>query len=171
MKKLLLLPLLFALGLVNAQTIDTLEYATGNKSAQEQLLSYPLPRFKPGHTLNRNFVWFGLNYFSGAQQSGVSNQQMIANAKANAVEFHNNWNYYFMVNDNIGSYSSPANYADTNNILSAALTAVAKRNPSFKTSAICFWAQIGGNITNNNLSNSHYIKNSSNQFLDLNGAQ
>ena len=170
MKKLLLLPLLFALGLVNAQTIDTLEYATGNKSAQEQLLSYPLPRFKPGHTLNRNFVWFGLNYFSGAQQSGVSNQQMIANAKANAVEFHNNWNYYFMVNDNIGSYSSPANYADTNNILSAALTAVAKRNPSFKTSAICFWAQIGGNITNNNLSNSHYIKNSSNQFLDLNGA-
>ncbi len=170
MKKLILLPLLCVLSIAKAQTYDSLEYATGTKSAQQQLMSYPLPRYKPGHTLNRNFIWFGLNYFSGAQQSGVTNQQMINTAKSNAVEFHNNWNYYFMVNDNIGSYSSPANYADTTNILSAALTAVAKRNPSFKTSAICFWAQIGGNITNENLSSTHYIKNASGQYLDLNGS-
>ena len=170
MKKLLLLPLLCVLSIAKAQTYDSLEYATGTKSAQQQLMSYPLPRYKPGHTMNRNFIWFGLNYFSGAQQSGVTNQQMIATAKTNAVEFYNNWNYYFMVNDNIGSYSSAANYADTNNILSAALTAVAKRNPSYKTSAICFWAQIGGNVNNENLSSAHYIKNASGQYLDLNGA-
>ncbi|MFN8153735.1 MAG: fibronectin type III domain-containing protein [Bacteroidia bacterium] len=170
MKKLLLLPLLCVLGIAKAQTYDSLEYATGTKSAQQQLMSYPLPRYKPGHTLNRNFIWFGLNYFSGAQQTGVNNQQMISTAKVNAVEFHNNWNYYFMVNDNIGSYSTAANYADTTNILSAALTAVAKRNPQFKTSAICFWAQIGGNITNDNLASTHYIKNASGQYLDLNGA-
>lgn len=168
MKKLLLLPFLCVLSFAKAQT-DPMEYATGTKSAQQQLQSYPLPRYKPGHTLNRNFIWFGLNYFSGNMQSGVTNQQMIQTAKVNAVEFHNNWNYYFMVNENIGSYSSPSYYADTVNVLSAALTAVAKRNPTFKTSAICFWAQIGGNVTNDNLSSAHYIKNSSGTLIDLNG--
>lgn len=168
MKKLLLLPLLCVLSFAKAQT-DPMEYATGTRSAQQQLQSYPLPRYKPGHNLNRNFIWFGLNYFSGSMQSGVTNQQMIQTAKVNAVEFHNNWNYYFMVNENIGSYSSPSFYADTVNVLSAALTAVAKRNPTFKTSAICFWAQIGGNVTNDNLSSAHYIKNSSGTLLDLNG--
>lgn len=168
MKNLLLLPLICVLSTATAQT-DPMEYATGTKSAQQQLQSFPLPRYKPGHTLNRNFIWFGLNYFSGNMQSGVTNQQMIQTAKANAVEFHNNWNYYFMVNENIGSYSAPSFYADTVNVLSAALTSVAKRNPNFKTSAICFWAQIGGNVTNDNLSAAHYIKNSSGAFLDLNG--
>lgn len=81
MKKLILLPLLCVLSIAKAQTYDSLEYATGTKSAQQQLMSYPLPRYKPGHTLNRNFIWFGLNYFSGAQQSGVTNQQMINTAK------------------------------------------------------------------------------------------
>ncbi|MBL7923217.1 MAG: fibronectin type III domain-containing protein [Bacteroidia bacterium] len=157
------------MGLVQAQTYDSLEYATGNLSAQQQLLSYPLPRFKPGHSLNRNFIWFGIEYFSGYQQPNVSRQQMVSNCKVNTEEFHNNWNYYFLVSPNIGSYSSAANYADTNNVVSAALTAVAKRNPGYKTSAICFWPQIGGNITNKNLSNNHYLKDASNQFLSTSG--
>ena len=170
MKKLLLLPLLFALSITNAQTVDPLEYATGNLNAQQQLLSYPLPRFQPGHTMNRNFIWFGIEYFSGQQQPGVNNQQMIANAKVNVTEFYKNWNYYFLVNSNIGSYSSTANYADTNNVLSAALTAIAKRNPSYKTSAISFWPQIGGNIGKSNLTDNHYIRNSSGQYLGTNGS-
>ncbi len=170
MKKLLLLPLLFALSITNAQTYDPLEYATGNLNAQQQLLSYPLPRFQPGHTMNRNFIWFGIEYFSGQQQPGVSNQQMIANAKLNVTEFYKNWNYYFLVNSNIGSYSSPANYADTNNVLSAALTAIAKRNPTYKTSAISFWPQIGGNISKSNLTDNHYIRNNSGQYLGTNGS-
>lgn len=168
MKKLLLLPLLFALSMANAQT-DPLEYATGNLSAQQQLLSYPLPRFQPGHTMNRNFIWFGIEYFSGLQQPGVNNQQMITNAKVNVTEFYKNWNYYFLVNSNIGSYSSPANYADTVNVLSGALTNIAKRNPSYKTSAISFWPQIGGNISKTNLTDNHYIRNSSGQYLGTNG--
>jgi hypothetical protein len=170
MKKLLLLPLLFALSMTNAQTYDPLEYATGNLNAQQQLLSYPLPRFQPGHTMNRNFIWFGIEYFSGLQQPGVNNQQMIANAKVNVTEFYKNWNYYFLVNSNIGSYSSPANYADTNNVLSAALTAIAKRNPSYKTSAISFWPQIGGNISKSTLTDNHYIRNSAGQYLGTNGS-
>lgn len=169
-KLLLLLPLLFALSITNAQTYDPLEYATGNLSAQQQLLSYPLPRFQPGHTMNRNFIWFGIEYFSGMQQPGVNNQQMIANAKVNVTEFYKNWNYYFLVNPNIGTYSSPSNYADTNNVLAAALTNIAKRNPSYQTSAICFWPQIGGNISNRNLSDNHYIRNSSGQYLGTNGS-
>lgn len=148
---------------------DPKEYATGTKNATQQLQDYPLPRFKPGHTMNRNFNWFDLAYFSGWQQPGVSNQQLIQNAKTSNVELHENWNYYFMTNANIGSYGQPQNYADTVNTLSGALTAVAKRNPHYKTSAICFWAQIGGNVTNSNLSAPHYLRNSSGQFLDANG--
>ncbi len=170
MKKLLLLPLLFALSMANAQTYDPLEYATGNLNAQQQLLSYPLPRFQPGHTMNRNFIWFGIEYFSGQQQTGVSNQQMIANAKVNVTEFYKNWNYYFLVNSNIGSYSTPANYADTSNVLSAALTFIAKRNPSYKTSAISFWPQIGGNIGKTTLTDNHYIRNNAGQYLGTNGS-
>jgi hypothetical protein len=170
MKKLLLLPLLFALSMTNAQTYDPLEYATGNLSAQQQLLSYPLPRFQPGHTMNRNFIWFGIEFFSGMQQPGVNNQQMISNAKVNVTEFYKNWNYYFLVNSNIGSYSSPSNYADTVNVLCGALTNIAKRNPSYQTSAISFWPQIGGNISKTNLTDNHYIRNSSGQYLGTNGS-
>ncbi|MFN0187796.1 MAG: fibronectin type III domain-containing protein [Bacteroidia bacterium] len=170
MKKLLLLPLLLALSISNAQTVDPLEYATGSLNAQQQLLSYPLPRFQPGHTMNRNFIWFGIEYFSGQQQPGVNNQQMIANAKVNVTEFYKNWNYYFLVNSNIGSYSSPANYADTVNVLSGALTNIAKRNPTYKTSAISFWPQIGGNISKSTLSDNHYIRNSAGQYLGTNGS-
>jgi len=169
MKKLLLLPLLFVLSISNAQTYDSLEYATGNQSAQQQLLNYPLPRFKPGHTLNRNFIWFGIEYYSGSQQPGVNQQQVVANAKTNVTEFYKNWNYYFLVNPNIGSYSSASNYADTNNIVSAGLTAIAKRNPTYKTAAICFWPQIGGNISKSTLTDVHYIKNAAGQYLNLNG--
>lgn len=169
MKKLLLLPFLLVMSMAHAQT-DPLEYATGNLSAQQQLLSYPLPRFQPGHTMNRNFIWFGIEYYSGLQQPGVSNQQMVSNCKTNVTEFYKNWNYYFLVNSNIGSYSSPANYADTNNIVAAALTAVAKRNPTYKTSAICFWPQIGGNIGKTTLTDNHYIRNSSGQYLNTNGS-
>lgn len=169
MKKILLLVLLLSVWVaVNAQT-DPNEYATGNLNSTQQLQQYPLPRFKPGHTLNRNFNWFDIAYFSGWQQPGISNQQMIQNAKTNNVELHENWNYYFMTNANIGSYGQPQNYADTVNTLSGALTAVAKRNPQYKTSAICFWAQIGANVTSSNLTAPHYLQNSSGQFLDANG--
>ena len=168
MKKLLALSLLFSCSVAWAQ-IDPNEYATGNLTAQQQLQSYPLPRFKTGHTLNRNFIWFGIEYFSGLMQPNLTRPQIVNLAKTNAVEFHNNWNYYFPVSSNIGTYSTPAFYADTVNTFSAALTNVAKRNPSFKTSAICFWAQIGGNVSSSSLSNLHYLQNSSGQFLDLNG--
>lgn len=152
-----------------SQQIDTLEYSTGNLTAQQQLLNYPLPRFKPNNGLNKNFIWFGLGYFSGRQQPNVTNQMMINTAKIDAVEFYTNWNYYFPVTENLGTYSSPSNYADTINNLNAALVSIAKRNPSWKTSAISFWAQINGNVTNKNLSSDHYLRNTSGQFIDLSG--
>jgi len=168
MKKILFLIMLMAYSTVWAQ-IDPMEYSTGNQNSQQQLLSYPLPRFKPGHTLNRNFIWFSIEYYSGWMQPNVTVPQMINNAKVNAVEFYKNWNYYFPVNSNIGTMPTVASYNDTVNRVAAALTNIAKRNPDWKTSAICFWPQIGGNVSNKSLSNLHYIQNSSGQFLDENG--
>ena len=150
------------------QSTDPVEFATGNLNSQQQLLSYQLPRFKPNHGLNRNFCWFSVEYFSGWQQSGVSNQQMIRNAKVNNLEFHDNWNYYYMVSSNIGSYSN--NYNDTVNYFNGAMTNIARKNPRLKTSAICFWPQIGSpNASNKNLSPEHYLRNGSGQFLNLDG--
>jgi len=169
MKRLLMIPLLLLTSMASAQSIDPMEYATGNLNAQQQLVSYPLPRFKPGHNLNRNFIWFSIEYYSGWMQPNVTTPQAVNNSKVNAVEFYKNWNFYFPVSSNIGTMASVASYTDTINTFPGALTNIAKRNPGFKTSAICFWPQIGGNVSNKNLSNNHYIQNSSGQFLDENG--
>ncbi len=168
MKKLLLLiSLLGVVGLTQAQT-DPMEFATGNLSATQQLQSYPLPRFKPGHTLNRNFIWFDLEYFSGWQQPGVTRQQMVNTAKINNEEFYKNWNYYFMISGKIDSYGSASAYADTINSTPGAFAAIARRNPSYKTSAVSLMNQTP-NITSQNLSPDNYVRNTSGQYLDMNG--
>ncbi|MBK9320571.1 MAG: hypothetical protein IPM91_18405 [Bacteroidetes bacterium] len=168
MKKLLLLiSLLGVVGLTNAQT-DPMEFATGTLSATQQLQSYPLPRLKPGHTLNRNFIWFDIEYFSGWQQPGVSRNQMVATAKVNNEEFYKNWNYYFMINGKIDSYGTASSYADTVTSTPGAFAAIAKRNPSYKTSAICLMNQTPL-ITSQNLTPDNYVRNSSGQYLDMGG--
>lgn len=168
MKKLLLLiSLLGVMGAAKAQT-DPMEFATGNQSAQQQLLNYPLPRFKPGHTLNRNFIWFDLDYFSGQYQPGVTRPQFVATGKANNIEFYTNWNYYFMVSGKLDSYGSPAAYQDTINSSPGAYVAVAKRNPTWKTSAISLMNQTP-NINSQNLAPNNYIRNAAGQYLDMSG--
>jgi hypothetical protein len=169
MKKLLLIiSILSTVGLVNAQT-DPLEYATGNLTAQQQLFSYPLPRFQPGHTMNRNFNWFDIAYFSRWGQTGVLRPQMVIDAKTNNMEFYKNWNYYYVISPNITSYGNPYDYIDTIQSLPGAFVNVAKRDPSIKTSAICLMNQIPGNVNSANLAPSNYIRNSSGQYLDLSG--
>ncbi|MBK7887477.1 MAG: fibronectin type III domain-containing protein [Bacteroidetes bacterium] len=168
MKKLLLLiSLLGVVGLTNAQT-DPMEFATGTLSATQQLQSYPLPRLKPGHTLNRNFIWFDIEYFSGWQQPGVSRTQMVATAKVNNEEFYKNWNYYYMINGKIDSYGTASSYADTVTSTPGVFAAIAKRNPSYKTSAICLMNQTPL-ITSQNLTPDNYVRNSSGQYLDMGG--
>lgn len=159
--------------------IDLNDYPVGHPTpsvnAIDQLRSYPTPRYKKGHTLLPNFDWIGMEYFGSAYQPNVSNATAVANTVAIQTELAKNFNYSILVASNTCSYTQ---YSSTSNF-QGAWVQLANQNPQWKTSAICFWAQINpqvagyssntGYISNKNLSSQFYLKNSSSQFLDLNG--
>ena len=160
--------------------VDVNDYAIGHPnyttSATEQLLTFPIPRYKKGHTLLPNFNWLGMEYFASAYQPGVSNGTAVANSVAIQRELVKNYNYYLLVASNTNTYSS---YNNTSTFQGAWMQ-LANQNPSWPTGVISFWAQINpqnagfssnsGYISNKNLPASHYLKNSSGQFLDINGS-
>lgn len=159
--------------------IDLNDYPVGHPTpsvnAIDQLKSYPTPRYKKGHTLLPNFDWIGMEYFGSAYQPNVTNATAVANTVAIQTELAKNFNYSVLVASNTCSYTQ---YSSTSNF-QGAWVQLANQNPQWKTSAICFWAQINpqvagytsntGYISNKNLSSQFYLKNSSSQFLDLNG--
>ncbi len=159
--------------------IDLNDYPVGHPtpsiSAIDQLKNYPTPRYKKGHTLLPNFDWIGMEYFGSAYQPGVSTTQAVNNTVAIQTELAKNFNYSVLVASNTCSYTQ---YPSTSTF-QGAWVQLANQNPQWKTSAISFWAQINpqvagfssnsGYISNKNLPDKHYLKNNSNQYLDLNG--
>ncbi len=160
--------------------VDVNDYAIGHPSytvsAVDQLSNFPTPRYKPGHTLLPNFNWIGLEYFGGAYQPSVTTPQAVANTLSIQKELARNFNYSVLVASNTCTYTQ---YTDPTKF-QGAWVQLANQNPQWKSSAITFWAQItpqaaGFNSSSNYISNQslptqHYIKNSSGQFLDLNGS-
>ncbi len=143
--------------------LDPTEFAPGhptvNVSAIEQLQKYPLPRYKPGNTLMKNFNWMDPKFMGGLLQPGVTNQQAANNSAVIQTELAKNFNYYFQVG--LG-----------NGIFETAWTNAANANPDFKLSLIIFRGQLNGNnseLTNQNKTAAHYLQNSSGQFIDANG--
>lgn len=88
--------------------IDLDEYAVGHPdqyttSFADQLESYPIPRFKPSHGLQRNANWVDLSYSSractGSRLLGTGPNMKkwyfsLDNAKQINTELCENWNYY-----------------------------------------------------------------------------
>ncbi|HNT80428.1 MAG TPA: hypothetical protein PKH65_07070, partial [Bacteroidia bacterium] len=159
--------------------IDIMEYAPGHPnvsvSAISQLSEFPLPRYKTGHGLLPNFNWMNPQYFGGLSQPGVNTSQAISNSSTIILELAKNWNYYLTVNDNT---TSCWNYNNLNTF-QGAWVKLANDNPQYPAAAISFWAQTRPSdigrpsstpyIWAKNLQNSFYLKNSSGQFLDING--
>lgn len=143
--------------------VDANEYAPGhpavNMTAIEQLQKYPLPRYKPGHTLMKNFNWMDPKFMGGLMQPGVTNQQAAANSTIIQTELAKNFNYYFQVALGNGTFET-------------AWTNAANANPDFKLSLILFRAQLNGNnpeLTSQVKSPALYLQNAGGQFLDANG--
>jgi hypothetical protein len=159
--------------------VDLSEYAPGHPnvtvSATDQILTYPVPRYKPGHTLIPNIPLYGVDYLAGYFQSGVSYTQALNTAKIQQVELINNFHQSILVAQNSGEYPY---FGDTTKF-SGWFIRYANQNPSKHSSAFTYWPQINPtNIGRQSnlayamcgcLSSRHYLQNSSGQFLDLNG--
>lgn len=144
-------------------SVDLTEFAPGHPSvtldATEQIVRFPLPRYKQGHTLMKNFNWMDSKFLGGALQSGVSNQQAANNGAAIQTEMAKNFNYYFNVDFGTSVYAN-------------AYVTAANANPDFKISAITLRSQINSNtpeLVNQSKTASHYLQDGSANFLDANG--
>lgn len=143
--------------------VDVNDFAIGHPSvsmtAIEQLNTFPVPRFKPGNSLIKNFNWMDPKYMGGLFQSGVTTQNAVDNSVIIQTELAKNFNYHFNVE--LG-----------NDLFDIAWANAANANPSFKLALTIFRAQLNGNspeITSQNKPANHYLQNSSGQFLDVNG--
>jgi hypothetical protein len=143
--------------------VDPMDFAPGHPSvtisAIEQLNSYPVPRYKPGNTLLKNFNWMDPKYMGGLFQPGVTTQNAVDNSVLIQTELAKNYNYYFNVE--LG-----------NDLFDIAWANAANANPDFKLALTIFRAQLNGNspeLTSQNKPANHYLQNSSGQFIDING--
>jgi len=139
-------------------TLDTREF-TKDVAREVQLSQYPLPRYKTGNTLIKNFNWMDPKFMGGTFQPGITNAQAATNAVTIQTELAKNWNYFYLVATGQGLFQD-------------AYTAGANANPSFKLSAIILRAQLNGNnpeLKRQDKTALHYLQNSSGQFLDQNG--
>lgn len=141
--------------------VDPLEFPPGHPnvtvSAIQQLQSFPVPRFKPGHTLLPNYNVMDPIYFGGYKQLGVSDNTAIDNSIIIQEIMCKDHNYMFNVNWFSGYYSQ------------AAVT-FANAHPEYKIAAMTLRAQVGGTkLWDQNFPNDHYIQNASGQFMGWGG--
>lgn len=140
--------------------IDINEYPPGHPNvtvtAVDQLKTFPVPRYKQGHTLLRNFNWMEPSYFGSRFQPGVTDAQAIANSVEVQTELAKNFNYYV----NLSWGSDNFNTAWKN---------LANANPQWPLGLITFRAHTGSKLFNQSLPSANYLQNSSGQYLDPNG--
>lgn len=159
--------------------IDPSEFAPGHPnvtvSATNQVLTFPGPRYKTGHTLLPNIPLYGIEYLGGLLQPNTTYSQALTQAKVQQVDLINNFNQSILVTSNTHEY---ALYSDTTKF-GGWFIKYANQNPSKHASAFTFWpavnpSLIGRNttqpyITCNCLSANHYLRNSAGTFLDVYG--
>ncbi len=156
--------------------IDLNEYPPGHPNvtitATDQLKTFPLPRYKPGHTLKRNFNWMDPTYMSGWTQSGITYAQSVTNSVNIIYEMAKNWNYYLVASQNTNGYT---HYNDTTH-QGGAWVKLCNQNPQIPCQAITFWpqtnpAEIGRASTSpyiwsTNLPANHFLRNANGNFID-----
>jgi len=145
---------------VKAQ-VDPTEYPPGHPnvsvSATQQLQTFPVPRYKPGHTLMPNFNVMDPIYFGGYKQPGVSDAAAIHNQADIQRELAKNFNYMLNLTWFTGEYNDTC-------------VALANANPQWKACLMSLRAQTGGSkMWDQNFPDDHYLQNSSGQFLNWSG--
>ncbi|HRH31013.1 MAG TPA: hypothetical protein PK886_03045, partial [Candidatus Paceibacterota bacterium] len=148
-------------------------------SVIDQLETYPLPRYKSSNTLIRNVGnWLAYDYLSNLGSSSISGAS-IGNTTTNHSkskdinrQLATKWNYHIQVTNNTGSSNgfSAADQALANE--QQYITPGANFIPIAATSfrAQLYTSACGRScISSQNLPSTHYLQNSSGQFLDPNG--
>ena len=138
--------------------LDMLEFAPGHPNvtmmATDQIQRFPVPRYKPGNTLIKNFNWMDPKYMGGLSQPYVTNNQQAANNGALIqTELAKNFNYFLHLEFGNTEFAN-------------AYVAVANANPDFKLSVVTFRGQ-GPDLKSLTKPNDHYLQNSSGEFLDI----
>jgi hypothetical protein len=148
-------------------------------SPRTQLVNFPLPRYKPGHTMPPNVPWVDQKYFAEyLQPNTTTDAAVVDSSKRIMAELVTNWNYYALVSDHVQNRRN--DYADTTNKFAGAWVAQANRNASWKTCAISYWDQMRPNTSGYSLTKSpyilnkalppfYYLRNASGQYLDKSG--
>lgn len=159
--------------------ININDYAPGHPSPSltpiEQLKNFPVPRYKPGHTLFANNPFVGYYYLSGYNTYESTMSAAVANSVTLQTDFAKNFNYTIMASENTGAYDD-YNISTT---FSYAWINLANQYPQYKTSALSYWPQLRPSnagfksstsyATCNCLPDKYYLRNSSGQYLDPNG--
>ncbi len=150
-------------GITQGTTVDQLN----------QLRKFPLPRYKSGHTLNRLFNWFTVDFIaqSGGGTISAPNASLVSFAKNLMIEYFTNWNYHLPITHAQDVTSEQIANQTTNYI--GMLVKLANDNPTIPTQYITLRIQLNNNastLNNKTLANNYYLQNSGGQFLDRNGA-
>ncbi|MEP7263210.1 MAG: T9SS type A sorting domain-containing protein [Bacteroidota bacterium] len=160
-------------------SVDMLEFAPGHPTptvdAVTQLKSFPTPRFKPGNTLFPNIPVLNPGHIGGYGQPNVPYSTAVTNSKEVQRQMVTAFNYTLMV---ASTTHEMGQFGDTTKF-SGAWVKMANQNPTWKTSANSYWAQLSPAIVGYNsvnpyiecscLSNSSYLHNSAGQLIDRNG--
>lgn len=160
-------------------TFDPLDFGPGypnvNVSASDQIRSYPTPRFKPGHTIHPNVPLYSSEYLGGLNQTGVTYSQALNNAKIQQVELIDHFNQSILVTSNTHEYPY---YSDTTKF-GGWFIKYANQNPTKHTTAFSYWVTVNPSVIGRSRTSSYincsclpdkyYLRNSSNQFIDLYG--
>lgn len=163
--------------------LDDNNYTEGvTIEAIDQLYSYPLARFRTGNKLLKNFNSAQINYLGSYKQPGISNTVAATKSLDINIELVK-WNYYFMVNANIGTKSTSYNDLTTD---VGKYVNYANAHPEIQTSAFVLWPQLvpsaagysstGGPyaesavpLSDTRCPPNYYLRNSSGQFINLQG--
>jgi len=149
--------------------LDSVEYGLGYPGIatepMNQLASFPLPRYKSGHTLMPLFPWFNIANLGGWHRQDISRSQAIINSVSLSEELSRYWHYYLSLG-NAATFHEP---------YSQAMVALANRCPELPLSIVTLWPQTrleGGqraHILQKDLPPSFYLRNGTGQFIDANG--
>lgn len=150
-------------------------HPTPTVNAVNQVRNFPAPRYKPGNTLIPNVPVWNFYFLGGLFQSGITNQQAIWNQLDIQRQLISNFNYPVTIGMSISDY---LRYDDTTDFPGACLK-LANQNPTVPAVAYSYWGNINptnaGKYANQTYINcgclptNSYLKNSSSQYIDLNG--
>ncbi|MBI3501146.1 MAG: hypothetical protein HY063_05070 [Bacteroidetes bacterium] len=149
------------------EDIDTNEFPPGfpniKMDAVEQILNFPLPRFKSNHKLLSNFLWMDPTFIGGNGLKKISRQQSIKNSADIQLELALHWNYYLQICPNTNGDAKAYGRQGT---LQNAWLNIANEHPELPLSAISFWIGMKGNhVMSQKLGDNCYLRDEKNNFI------